>query len=293
MTDVQKTRKIPKDGNWDYYKIGLKLYTDQFGTCPSDASIYDEHLIKKHQKMADEANQITGKITKQYQKYVGTEIGSGKQLLEIQGLIRRAQQIYGIKEPLPNSVDECLEYAKDLDNKYSSKLTAEEKRATVFLRDKEGWPMISGHMILGNLKENLSNITNNGDKSITKYKSQVKEMMALDAKTVEHFLRPSEDVLKDKSGKPILEERAIRFSGPKGEVTALAASEVIPEGTEYNFHLRVRRGSPINKKTLAKLFDLGKNNGLGQWRGSGHKGAFFFRIKQVDYDPTPIPDGWN
>jgi hypothetical protein len=32
---------------------------------------------------------------------------------------------------------------------------------------------------------------------------------------------------------------------------------------------------------------------MGQWRGSGGKGQYAYKLKKVDYDPTPMPDGWN
>jgi hypothetical protein len=43
---------------------------------------------------------------------------------------------------------------------------------------------------------------------------------------------------------------------------------------------------------LKKLLDYGKNNGLGQWRGSGNKGAYAYKLDAIDYKET-LPDGWS
>ena len=157
--------------------------------------------------------------------------------------------------------------------------------------------MISTHMFLGNFKENLRIIVNNSPKEssdkILPSKVAVSETMALDVKPVEKFVSPNCDIKRNEDGTPFLLERPISFDQMGKKVTAIALSEVVPEGAEYKVHLRVRTHSPITEDVLKKLLDLGKNNGIGQWRGSGSKGQYVYRLKKVDYNPTEVPAGWN
>jgi len=286
---------------FDYYMLEIKLTREMLGTC-TEASIYHNHVLKKAQKMIKEANRMATKVKKAYEKYKGVELPPEKEVAEIQGIIRRYQEVLGKSDNLPDSMDDLLDYAQELEAEFNEVCKkGEEVKATVFMRDKEGHAIISSHMILGNLKENFKTMVNNTTapktEKLAKSKVSVQEMLTLDVKPVEHFIKPSEDVTKGEDGKPLIKERPIRFEDNFGNtVTAIAMSEELPIGTEFKCHLRVRKDSPINDKNaeaLIVLFHMGKNNGLGQWRGSGGMGQYVFRLKKVDYDPTPIPEGWN
>jgi len=284
--------------NYDYYKLEMKLSNWMLGTC-TKSSIWMEHIISKSRKMIKEANRMTERVKKTHLKYKGDEIPEDKVLEELQAIARKFQEMTGDVTDLPDDVDKLFELCEDLEKKYDDLVKkGEEIKATVFMRNKEKHAVISTHMIIGNIKENLSIITNNTtlskEKKIAKSKVSIQEMVTLDIKPVERFIVPSEDVVKGKDGKPALFERPIRFEDNFGKTaTAIAASEYLPEGTEFTMHLRVRKDSPLNKKeTLDFIFDLGKNNGLGQNRRAGY-GQYFYKIKKIDHDPTPIPKGWK
>lgn len=333
MAAKEKEKKVQKGyeglakkngSNFTYYKVSLQLFRVMLGTCP-EASIYNEHILKKAKDMIKKANKQVDKLTKELRKYAGVELPESKGIAELTGIIRTYQELMGKKDDIPTELEELLKYAKEIADEYEDIVKkGESQKATVFMRHKNGFPMISSHMILGNLKENLRIITNNSsdDQKVIKSKVAVGEMMALDAKVVEEFIQPVDgegnvvDILRkpdgsadklrqevDKNADPLAPneppkpaalicERPIVFERMGKKETAIALSEQLPEGSIFSFHLRCRALSPINN-LLEELFDYGKNNGLGAWRGSGNKGAYYFNIEEVDYDPTPIPKGWR
>lgn len=284
---------------FDYYKLSLKLLTDQLGTC-TKASIYDEHILKKAQKMIKEANRQGAKVRKALEKYKGEAISPTKELEELKGIIRRYEELLGKKSELPDEADELLDHAKTLEEEFDElAANREQRQATVFMRTADGKIQVSTHMILGNLKENAKISTNNSTEGsptkLFKSKVSVQESLSLDVKPVEEFMYPNGDISRDEKGQPKLLERPIRFERMGHTETAIALSEVLPAGTEYSpVHLRVRKGSVVTEDVLRQLLDLGKNNGLGQWRGSGHKGSYCFKLEKVDAVPTnQVPDGWS
>lgn len=311
-------------GNFRFYKLSVKLLTPMFGTATS-TSIYEQHVLKKSQKEIAKANREKNKITKAVQKYLGDNISEDKYLKEIDGSIRVLQEYVGDVEPIPEALDDKMVFAKALEEVFEDIIKKEkESKPTCFLRAPNGDPVISSHMILGNIKENLKIITNNStrdkDLKIAKSKVSVGEMMALDIKPIEEFMYPDMDIIRlktvfdhdgspmdekvirkitERAGsdlKPYTEERPIRFERMGKTETAIARSEVLPEGTEMSVNLRIRSDSTLlddGEKTLRTIFDLGKSNGLGQWRGSGHKGAYCFKLEELEKDPTPIFEGWS
>jgi hypothetical protein len=271
-----------------YYNLRLKLLTEQLGTC-TEASIYEKHVQERAKKEIAEANRLAKKLS----KYKGVEFPEEKQVEELKGILRSYMERSGVKHQLPNTVSELIELAADIKEEFEEKVEDGGSTPTVFMRNEEGWPIISTHMILGNLKENLKIMTNNGDKSIAKSKVSVGEMGALDIKVVEDFIKPSNDIVRNEKGEPFLLERPIKFERMGKVETAISRSEMLPKGTEYECHLRIRTGSTLNNIEILKtLFDMGKNNGLGQWRGSGKKGTFAYKLEKVDYKEK-LPDGWN
>jgi len=295
----------PEETNWVYKKLSIHLLRPQLGTCP-EASIYHEHILKKAQKEIKKANKLTAKLTKALQKYKDVEeIPFQKQIEELSGIIRAYQEIVGKKEDIPQALDELLEYAKELKEECDELLKGGgAQSATVFMRDKDGWPMISTHMILGNLKENLKIVVNNSDlpkeSRILASKVAVGESMALDIKPVEQFIRPSKDIVRKPDGERELLERPIVFDRQGVKTTAIAISEYLPEGTEYEVHLRCRKHSLV-LEALEELFDYAKNNGLGSWRGSGNMGAYVYKLEDLSKEqadeiaiPKHLKDaGWK
>ena len=301
---------------FDYYKLDILLLRMMFGTCPS-ASIYNQHVLQKNQDKIKEANKIKSKLTKELSKYAGDEISDSKQFEELKGIVRRYEEITGIKRDMPNDLEGILAYSLELETKFQKMVDeGEAEKSTCFMRDKDGRIMISTHMILGNLKENARIITSCSKDTAPKvfaYKTDIGQSMALDCKPIQQFALASKDILrrtngqpmagtvvKDEKGQsePLLYERPIRFKDKMGnEVTAIQMSEVLPEGTIFSMNLRLRAGSIVDEAAIQYLLQLGKSNGLGQWRGSGGMGSYAFKLTPISQEEGAkaegIPEGWS
>lgn len=297
--------------NYDYYKLQLKLVNPMLGT-GTEISIYHEHVLQKAKKEIEKANRLAGKLTKSVEKYRGAEISESKELQELQGLLRAYCALVGKQVEIPDNIDGILSIAGDLQEDLEESLKhGDIVRATVFHKNSDNLPMISTHMILGNFKENLKIMVNGGDKSLIKSKVAVSEALALDVKFVENFMIPDRDILRgnqvdadrlppsgrgkwiaDQSGRIIL-ERPIKFERMGKVETAIAMSEVLPAGTEMECTVRVRKGSVLNQEALEILLDMGKNNGLGSWRGSGNMGAYLYKIEALPEYVETREDGWK
>jgi len=292
-----------KGYNFIYVLLRIKLTNEQLGTCTA-ASIYAEHVLKTAQKQIKKANKLSGKVSKALQKYKGTDpIPDMKEVKELQGIIRSYQEVLGKADELPNEVEALLEYSRQCEEEFDLLVKeGKEQKPTIFMKDTDGWPMISTHMILGNFKENAKIIANNDtspkESKIFKSKVAVQEMFALDVKPIEYFIRPSEDIAREANGSPKICERPIKFERMGKTETAIALSEIVPAKSEYTVHLRVRAGSPIADNDCAllrMLLDYGKSNGLGQWRGSGLKGQYRYTLVKLDKEPPVDKDfeGWD
>ena len=80
---------------------------------------------------------------------------------------------------------------------------------------------------------------------------------------------------------PIL-QRPLRISGPTGERTALASSEIIPAGSSIKFCIEYT--DPKNRDLIIEWLNYGSEHGLGAWRNSG-RGSFIWRELNPDYSP--------
>lgn len=284
-----------KESLFVFYKVKYKFLTSVLGTC-TEAELYYEHVLKKAQKEIAKANKIHGKIAKSLEKYRGVEISESKEISELQGILRVVQEKIGRKDPLPNTVESLMDMAKELNEEYEAMVSkGEDQKSTVFMRDDDKYPILSTHMIIGNFKENLKSMVNNSEKGSTAVKSKVSasEIMSTDVKVIEDFVRPSLDIIRNENGKAKLLERPIRFERMGKTMTAIALSEQLPEGAEIEFTLRVRAGSPF-LDVLPDLLEMGKLNGIGQWRGSGKKGIFCYKIEECE-DPGHLyqKEGWK
>lgn len=315
MAKATKPAETPKKDTplWTYYKVDFLLVREFLGTLP-EASIYEEHVIAKAKKEIKRANALKGRITKALEKYKGVEISDAKEIAEIKGIIMSYAELTGKpRTDLPNTKKELKVIWEEVEAEFEALIKAgDELKGTIFmkypkhqlgvpLKDGEDentlWPVVSTHMVLGNLKENLKIITNNGDKSIIKTKVGAAETLALDVKAVEEFMIPSEPIKMvngDGQSKRELLERVVRFKDNMGkETTAINLSETLPPGTEMSCTLRVRTDGPFSEQNLRKLFKLGINNGFGQWRGSGNKGAYRFKLVHLPDYQEDIPEGWE
>jgi len=291
-------------GYWDYYSVLFRLRTPQLGTC-TEASIMQEHVIQRARKQIKKANRLSDRIVKSVDKYKGDTIPEDKEIDEVKKIIMAFSELTAkpLRTDLPNDLPALQEMAKEVEKEYNDLVAkGEQTKFTVFMKEpKNGspdelWPVVSSHMVLGNLKENLKIITNNGDKSILSTKVSIGETMALDVKPVEWYMTPDKDILRDAEGKAVIEERPISFNRMGKTETAIAASEQLPIGTQFGCTLRVRKGSPINKEAFLKLFTYGKNNGFGANRGAGNFGAYDFNFKHLPNYVEEIEgaeDGWR
>lgn len=297
--------------NYVYYKLQLKLLSPMLGTC-TEVSIYHEHVLQKAKKEIEKANRLGSKITKAIAKYKGENISEEKEVLELQAVLRAYCQLLGKQIDMPTSVEEILKTAESFKEDLDQALAdGEVTRATVFAKDTDGLPLVSTHMILGNFKENLKIIVNSGNKEIIKSKAAVSEALALDIKFVENFMKPSSDILKgdqefanqlpptgrgrwlaEAAGRIVL-ERPIKFERMGKVETAIAMSEALPAGTEMTCTVRLRQGSAIDTKALELLLDMGKNNGLGAWRGSGNMGSYLYKLEELVGFKEERNDGWK
>lgn len=85
----------------------------------------------------------------------------------------------------------------------------------------------------------------------------------------------------DPENLPIL-QRPLRISGPSGERTAIASSEMIPAGTRVKFC--VNYTNEKMRSVIVEWLNYGSEHGLGAWRNSG-RGSFRWRELNEDYSP--------
>jgi len=291
-------------GYWDYYSILFRLRRTMLGTC-TEASIMQEHVIQKARKQIKKANRLGDRIVKSIDKFKGDAISEDKEIEEVKKIIMAFAELTAkpLSMNLPNDLKSLLTMAKEVKKDYDELVAkGEQAKFTVFMKEpKNGdpntlWPVISTHMILGNLKENLKIICNNGDKTILSTKVSIGETMALDVKAIEEFMTPNLDIMRHPDGKPLIEERPISFNRMGKTETAIAASEQLPKLATFGCKLRIRKGSPINETALRKLFTYGKNNGLGANRGAGNFGSYDYKLEKLPNFVETVEgheDGWR
>lgn len=284
---------------FDYWDFKLKLIQPCLGAQAS-ANIMSEFVNEKNKKLIAQANSSEKKLLKSLKKYKGDQISQEKEIEELTALLRQRQQLIDIHEPIPTTVAEIVEYSKSLEERVAEYLenqdSEEVHKATVFLRDEKGMPAISTHIILGQLKSILSNVTNNSsDKESRIFKSKVAigEALSMDFKFVETLVSFDKDIMKNEDGTRNLLIRPIRFMRMGQSVTAIAASEQVPAGATTSMTFRIRKDSPLNdEETLKYLFEHSKNIGIGSYRNSNMYGAYVFQLKKLENFKEDFGD-WN
>lgn len=312
---------------FNYYKVEFKLTAPMLGTA-TQTSIYYQHVITKAQKEIEKANKLGDKITKALAKFKGTEpIAPEKELAEMQAVLRTFCALVGKPLEVPNDITAILEMSKVLEEEFREKIkTLDTVDATVFLRGADGLPIISTHMILGNIKSNVKTVTASGGGQLSdllKSKTAVAETLALDIKFVEDFMKTSEDIVRcvngkvkyngivqtidtegdlqeqlpaprgrhilDKAGRVLLERPLVKWDG-----TTIACSEQLSPGVTFGCTIRVREGSVFDNETvLRQLFELGKSQGFGAWRGSGTMGSYKYKLEALpDFMEETDADGF-
>ena len=82
--------------------------------------------------------------------------------------------------------------------------------------------------------------------------------------------------------KLLILQRPLRISGPQGERTAIASSELIPAGSRIKFQIKYT--DPKMREAIIEWLNYGCEHGLGAWRNSG-RGSFRWREINKDYSP--------
>jgi hypothetical protein len=159
-----------------------------------------------------------------------------------------------------------------------------EKTKTVFPRDSAGSPHVWDYQVRGFFKEAISVLIELGECKISKwgYKKAVDSFL---------FVAPRRIYLLDTGGKRPKSvdslQRPLRAQTMQGERIALANSEMLPEGTRFQFTVTLLSGSNpktklaiIDEETLRAALEYGALKGFGQWRSGGY-GRFTYDIEEV------------
>jgi hypothetical protein len=153
-----------------------------------------------------------------------------------------------------------------------------EKAATGFHSDVFGI-FIYNYMILGNIKANIACLISNGICKITAYKKTADLFCKVGPRKIRFY--------RDKDEKPLMYaddtlERSIRAITAKGERVFLGKSDLIEKGTRFKFEVElIKNDKGFTPEILVQALKFSKNNGLGQWRGSGNYGQF--KLLSVKY----------
>lgn len=148
----------------------------------------------------------------------------------------------------------------------------EEKGMTVFPKAGDGTPFLYDYQIRGFFKEICGAMKGIEGTKSSKVKAHKKKV----DNTV--FVEPREIPLDLHGMKLDNCQRPLRASGPMGDRTALANSEVCPAGTTCEFDVLCMVDS--DTALLNEWLDYGKYKGIGQWRNSG-KGRFTYSSQEI------------
>lgn len=145
-----------------------------------------------------------------------------------------------------------------------------ERGTTVFNKNSAGRPVLMDYQFKGFLKEAARVL--NGSDAVGKLKnlrSKVDNQLFV-------FPRMIPLTIPEKSDGIDYLERPLRAETAQGPRVALARSEMLPAGTEFELMLSVIPGS-ISESVIRELLDYGYFKGVGQWR-NGSYGRFRYEL---------------
>lgn len=264
---------------FDRYKVKITLNREMLGTNPLDPNILDKHVIERQRKLIADKSSTNTTINKYLDQL---QITDETKETEIQALMDKLENMLGYSL---NESQRKLILKGELEKLKETFSELELKATTVFLWDKsKNLPCIKDHMIYGFLKasgEAWSRTHETREKGkVLHSASYTQSIINQHVRCEELLITASNDVKKDENGKPLYNCRSLRAQTPQGPRITLTKSEALPEGTEFNFTLKVMKGSPLKEETLRKLFDYGQMTGLGQWRNAGN-GTFSYTLDKV------------
>ena len=149
----------------------------------------------------------------------------------------------------------------------------EVKGKTGFFRHDDV-PCLKDHMIKGFCKEacgDLWRATGTLSKKLKAYKKTIDGLLHVFPRYIPLQL----------NGQELIDDlpRPLRAQTAQGERTAIAHSEVAPEGTEIDFEIHIIEGR-ITEQLLVEWLDYGLYKGLGQWRNASH-GRFNYTLEKL------------
>ena len=153
---------------------------------------------------------------------------------------------------------------------------AEEKGHTGFHQDDDGL-FLYDYLIRGFLKAAASAIKDKVNRGKTKkiipwaHKAMVDELIFVSPRRI-HLGKTEPDGLL---------ERPLRAETAQGPRVALARSDYISAGLEFDFEIHVIDDIKVPKKLLIMLLKYGKEKGLGQFR-NGSYGRFMFKMVDIE-----------
>ena len=146
-----------------------------------------------------------------------------------------------------------------------------EKSLTVFHRDTTGMPIIYDYQIKGFIKEATGALIEIADKEIKVGKTKLSKFTHKRIVDNYIFVAPRIIRLAPVSG---VCTRPLRAETMRGERVALASSETVPAGTEFEIEIQTLSDTLVD--LVKKCLDYGALKGIGQWRNSG-KGRFVWQ----------------
>jgi hypothetical protein len=140
------------------------------------------------------------------------------------------------------------------------------ERGTTVFHKLDGQPIYYDYVIKGFLKE--AGKVFNGLRGVKAMRSKIDNLVFVTPRRIP-LIMPAGNVIE-------YLERPLRAETAQGPRTALARSEMLPEGTWFKCSLEVFDG-PITEEILRDLLSYGERKGLGQWRNGGY-GRFRFEL---------------
>ena len=255
-------------------RIKLLNKTSVLGSCPSDPNTYQTYLIDKH-------NEIIKNLEK-YAKESGypgqEEISEATSNSEISSVFYSIESAIG-RHLTDEEKEELLRGGKE--GKALLKSFGESiSKSTIFLKDEQGLPYLSPHVLKGYLKKAATAIC----KLRTMKKSTFLWSERHSIYLINYYFKPSPVVFEDEKGnrldirrkedgKPEYLSRPLRAKTPLGERVALASSEVV-DAPIMAFDLTISDYCDVSLKDIKELFNFGEFHGIGQWANSGTYGIF-------------------
>lgn len=194
------------------------------------------------------------------------------------GTVPKNQKIFTdfVSEKMGNYQGKPLKTMEELEEEIES-CPDDEKGATGFHKDTFGL-FFYNYMILGNIKQNIFILTCNGLGKVLAYKKACDLFINVSPRKVRPY-RGDDETLMQPDGSI---ERPLRAQTAKGERIVLAKSDLIEAKTRFKFEVKLLRNDRgLDMEMLVNAIKMGKENGLGQWRGSGNYGQY--RILSLKY----------